>query len=346
MKNILYLILLISVSLIFQSCSDDPEDILPLIPSFTLSDCIPQNGFPSTASSYAEMVESELGIVPTVHLDSMIEIPLYQNGQQVYGVFYDANSLDNPTRLGKLTVSGSALKRYQGISSDGSILPNVVWVAFLRNVTEYITNPEGSLQIIGYNQLSGATAFFESMDNVGQFVSNVEPITFKLSGVMPGPNSNMFNQAYRTPSSDFQCISCHQADPFITNPFINAAKIPGTNESVVPHLGANSPYHVIGGYDWDMRTIHIEGNQCMACHRLGLSTVRLFEDNGYDVNTHMPPTNPGSLSDDYLELLEAWINGPENTPGAEWKIPPTCNDPGKIVGDDYPYKQPFNNYGF
>ena len=84
----------------------------------------------------------------------------------------------------------------------------------------------------------------------------------------------------------------------------------------------------------------------MACHRVGLSTVRLFEDNGYDVNTHMPPTNPGSLSDDYLELLEAWINGPENTPGAEWKIPPTCNDPGKIVGDDYPYKQPFNNYGF
>ena len=29
----------------------------------------------------------------------------------------------------------------------------------------------------------------------------------------------------------------------------------------------------------------------MACHRVGISTVRLFEDNGYDVNTHLPPNN-------------------------------------------------------
>ena len=290
------------------------------------------------------MVETELGIVPKVYLDSMVEIPLYQNGNQVYGVF-NSNEIDNPNRLGKFTVSNSALQRYEGRTSDGTPLPDVIWIAFLRNNTENISNVVASLQMIGYNQVTGATAFFESQDNVGDYVTSADPATFKLSGIIPGPeNPTTFDQAFSVPSNNFQCNSCHQADPFLTNPFINAAKIPGTNEPIVPQLAANTPYYVIGGYNWDMRTIHIEGNQCMSCHRVGLATVRLFENNGYDVNVHMPPSNPGSLSDDYIALLEAWRNGVENTPGAEWRIPPACNEPAKTVGDDYPYKQPFNEY--
>lgn len=303
------------------------------------------NLFPETASEYAALIESELGVVPTVVLDSMVEIPLYQNGIQVYGVFSNNNTIDNPTRLGKSTISGSAIQRYEGRTSDGTPLPNVVWVAFLRNATESFSSPQGSLQIIGYHQISGATAFFESSDLVSLYATSAEPITLKLSGVMPGPNNTAaFNQAYRTPPSDFQCISCHQADPFITNPFITAAKIPGTDEPVIPILGAGAPYHVIGGENWDMRTIKIEGNACMSCHRVGLATVRLFQDNGYNVNTHMPPDNPGSLSDDYLELMNAWMNGPENTANAEWIIPPAKGEPEQVVGTDYPFKAPFNNY--
>jgi hypothetical protein len=161
-------------------------------------------------------------------------------------------------------------------------------------------------------------------------------VTFKLSGVLPNPdNAPQFNGAFRTPPNSFQCISCHQADPFITNPFINAAKIPGTNESIVPQLDANARYYVIGGHDWDMRTIHIEGNQCLSCHGVGLATVRLFEQNGYDINAHMPPNNPGSLTEDYVELLKAWLDGPENVEGAEWVIPPACDQPSRFVGDDY-----------
>lgn len=328
----------------FISCRKDSEEPEPN-DFFELADCIPVDGFPESASAYAQMVESELGVVPTVVLDSMVEIPLYKNGNQVYGVFYDANSIDNPSRLGKLTVSGSALQRYEGRTANGTPLPNVVWVAFLRNVTTAVNKPNGSVQLIGYHKVSGATAFFESQDNAGDYVTSVDPVTFKLSGVIPGPDNPVaFNKAFRLPSNDFQCNSCHQADPFLTNPFINAAKIPGTNESVVPQLGANSPYYVIGGHNWDMRTIHIEGNQCLSCHRVGLATTRLFESNGYDVNTHMPPHDPGSLSQDYIELLQAWMNGVENTPNAEWRIPPACGEPAKTVGSDYPYQQKFNNY--
>ncbi|MFT4973042.1 MAG: hypothetical protein ACI9JY_002248 [Saprospiraceae bacterium] len=340
-RNIIFTILFILTLIWVGSCTQDPTEPESNNPPFVDFSCIPQDGFPATASVYAEMVESELGIVPKVFLDSMVEIPLYQNGIQVYGVF-SSNEIDNPNRFGKLTVSHSALQRYEGRTESGVPLPDVVWVAFLRNSTENVNTIFGSVQIIGYNRVTGATAFFESQDNIGDFVTSIDPVTFKLSGEIPGPeNPTTFNQAFRTSPN---CNSCHQADPFITDPFINAAKIPGTNESVVPHLDANAPYYVIGGYNWDMRTIHIEGNQCMSCHRVGLSTARLFEENGYDVNAHMPPNNPGSLSDDYIELLEAWMNGPENTLGAEWRIPPACNEPARTVGEDYPYKEKFNDY--
>lgn len=74
-----------------------------------------------------------------------------------------------------------------------------------------------------------------------------------------------------------------------------------------------------------MRTIHIEGNQCMSCHRVGLAIARLFDEGGYVVNEHMPPNNSRSFSEDYNALLEAWMNDPENTAGAEWQIPPPCS---------------------
>ena len=56
----------------------------------------------------------------------------------------------------------------------------------------------------------------------------------------------------------------------------------------------------------------------------------------------MPPDDPGSMAEDYQELLAAWENGPENTPGAEWVIPPARGEPRQIVGDEYPYKMRFN----
>ena len=41
-------------------------------------------------------------------------------------------------------------------------------------------------------------------------------------------------------------------------------------------------------------------------------------------------------------LVACWKNGPENTPGCEWIIPPAGDCPSQVVGDDYPYKTRFN----
>ena len=328
----------------FIACERNENEVI----TYVDPDCFGSPGFPSTASQYASMIESELGIVPTIILDSLIEIPLYQNGTQVYGQF-SSSEIDNPSYLGgKDTWSGSALQRYEGVKSDGTPLPHVVWVAFLRN-TSSPSYASGSVQLIGYNEISGATAFFEGAEMVGievlqNYVTSIDPITLSLKGTLPGPdNPTQFNQTYIPPPA--QCVQCHQSDPFITNDFINSAKIPGTNNPIIPHLNGNSPFYVIGGEDWDMRTIHIEENACFSCHRIGMGTLEVFNNDGYDVNQHMPPYNPGSLSDSYAELVNAWLNGPDNTPNAEWIVPPACEQPAQIVGNDYPYKADFNSIG-
>lgn len=294
---------------------------------------------PRKASEYAKMCESELGVPPKINLDECVEIPLYMDGVRKHGVI-PSEEADNPNLQGKdFTSSGSVVQRYQGRTVDGKPLPDVIWISFGRN-EDWDGEPSnfvGSVQMIGYNKKSGATAFFESkFQNLDRWVSQ-DKGTLRMRGQLPWiDNPKEFNQAYVP--APMQCVSCHQADPFITNPFIKAAKIPGTDETVVPILDGDSPYYVIGGEDWDMRTIHIEGNACFECHRVGMNTVDLFASAGWELSEHMPPHDPGSLAQDYRELVAAWKKGPENVEGAEWIIPPARGNDRQVVGADYPYK--------
>ena len=296
-------------------------------------------GFPATAFEYAKMVEPLLGVPPRINLDECVEIPLFIDGVRKYGNL--GRNCDSPSFLGKDTVSGSTLQRYEGRTADGEPLPDVVWVSFGRNSSQSHERVVGSVQMIGYNRKSGATAFFESSDHISPWVS-LDKDTLRMRGVMPWTDEpKEFNRAFRTPG-ETQCVQCHQSDPFITNSFINAAKIPGTDENVVPILDKDSPYFVIGGEQWDMRTIHIADHACFDCHRVGMSTMTMFMENGWDPNEHMPPEDPGSLADEVSELLAAWQKGPENVEGAEWIIPPARGIKQQVVNDDYPYKAFFN----
>jgi hypothetical protein len=298
--------------------------------------------FPATASEYAKMVEPELGVPPRIDLSEAVEIPVYLDGVQVYG--NRRRACDNPGYLGKDTVSGSTLQRHEGRTADGKPLPDVVWVSFGRNSTRDPANLIASVQMIGYNRRTGATAFFESCDKVKPWVT-LDEGTLRMRGVMPWIDDPAeFNRAFVPPErSRPQCVQCHQADPFITNDFINAAKMPGTDENVVPILDENSPFWVIGGDNWDMRTIHIKGNGCLECHRVGMSTMAMFMENGWDPNAHMPPKNPGSLAADVAQLLKAWKEGPASVEGTTWVVPPARGNPAQTVGDDYPHKASFNS---
>jgi hypothetical protein len=205
--------------------------------------------------------------------------------------------------------------------------------------------------LIGYNSETGATAFFESGGASDRY-AYTDPETNRMLGKVPGPEDpDGFNSSYRPPG-DIQCTKCHQNDPFIHNSFIDSALLPGTNEPVIPRLVTRGmdmefdlPYYVIGASHWDMRTIHIEGNKCLKCHRMAMKTFEEFVGDKWNPNEHMPPNDPGSLSEDLREIFDCWKNGPENTPGCDWFVPAAGDSLGRVVGDDYPYKSDFNRPG-
>jgi hypothetical protein len=293
------------------------------------------------------MFESELGIPPVVDCGAGVEIPIHIDGVLTTGD-PGIHACDNPSLQMGDCMSGSSLQRYEGTAADGTPLPHVVWLSFCRHDGRddvFGWDVSDSVQMIGYNTETGATAFYESGDN-REWIT-IDASTNRMLGVLPGiENPAAFNKAYSTPD-ETQCVECHQADPFIHNPWIDGARLPSDpKQPVVPRLAGlgknNRPYYLIGGSDWDMRTIHIEDNGCLKCHRMGMKTVEEFMGDGWHPNEHMPPRNPGKLSEDFQELLDCWQNGPDNTPGCDWVIPPAADCPSQVVGDDYPYKANFN----
>ena len=122
-----------------------------------------------------------------------------------------------------------------------------------------------------------------------------------------------------------QCTFCHQADPFIHDPWIHGARLPGDpSQPVIPEIGGtNAPYFIVGGEDWDRRTAHIEGNGCTTCHRAPDPT-RYLNERAYHVNDFMPPHAPGAMAADYAAIRACYDDGPDATPGCDWIEPPAA----------------------
>jgi hypothetical protein len=116
-----------------------------------------------TAIEYAKQIEPDLGVPPQIDIGKGVEIPIYIDGVQATGSFHFSDC-DNPDRAGQGCVSGSVMMRFEGKTADGTPLPHVVWVAFARHSGG--NDPKNlrgsSVQMIGHNKESGATAFFES----------------------------------------------------------------------------------------------------------------------------------------------------------------------------------------
>jgi hypothetical protein len=310
----------------------------------SLGYCIPGETLqylPQTAREYVVMCEPELGVPPQMDCGAGVTIPVTVDGVEATEVLLNF-ACDNPGLQAGGCVPGSTIHRVTGQTREGVERPEVTWVHFCRSedgVSKGRTSTPTwdtvftGAQMIGYNRETGATCFFEL--NVGaqeQWVGR--DADNRASGVLPNYDQPEFDQAF-IPGD--QCVSCHENDPFAHNPWVDGARLPSSpDEAVLPALPANAPYYVVGGSDWDMRTIHIEGNGCLTCHRAGMALDKLYDSLGFDANQWMPLHAPGSLADDYAQLLDCHDNGPEQTPGCDWVVPPGGGCEGGVVGPDYP----------
>jgi hypothetical protein len=312
-------------------------------PEDTEEACVPGGTVqaqPQTASQYVEMCEPELGVPPDFDCAAGVTLPITVDGVEVSEPVPNF-ACDAPSLQDGECFPGSTINRLPGQTRGGVEREEVVWVQFCRNEGSVEDDGEVSFiftgaQMIGHNTETGATCFFEL--NVGpqsQWVGRDENL--RAQGVLPSHDDPDFDKAF-VPPGHVQCVQCHQNDPFVHHPWVDGARLPSDpSEPVLPILPADAPYYIVGGSDRDMRTIHIEGNACLSCHRVGMEIDQIFAGNGFDVNTYMPPSAPGSLSDDYAALLDCWKNGPEATEGCDWIIPPAGDCEGGVVGPDYPY---------
>ena len=367
MIKIIIIILLISFNNIFAECSDlDSLDCIQY-PEFCLwnqeisecqdisadsstfdYDCIPfdeVDPIPLNTTEYAEMCINHVGVPPTVDCGDGVPIQVYVDGVSM-NIDQPQGECDHTDFKGGCFV-GSRVGRMQGANLNGEPMPEVIWVYFCRSAGQEYFDEYGivSVQMIGYNTETGATCFFESPDAVGDMTQS-EYLEFDqdglLDGQLPAYGTTEFNQAWHSPAvSQTNCISCHTSDPFIHDPWIDQAKLPSdTSQSVVPQLATpDLPYFAVGGYGsgWDNRSIDIQGNQCLSCHRSNMILAyENFDALGHVmVNDFMPPHDPGSLAEEYNELIECWINGPENTDGCNWVIPPGGNCESQILSLDH-----------
>ena len=307
-------------------------------------DCIPFNDIdpiPFNTTDYAEMCIDYMGVPPTVDCGDGVPIAVYVDGVSMHSD-QPQGECDHTDFKGGCFV-GSRVGRIEGVNLNGEPMPEVIWVYFCRSAGQDYFDEYGivSVQMIGYNTETGATCFFESPDAVGDMTQS-EYLEFDqnglLDGQLPAFGTIEFDQAWHSPAvSQTNCISCHTSDPFIHDPWIDQAKLPNdTSQSVVPELATpDLPYFAVGGYgsEWDNRSIDIQGNQCLSCHRSNMILAyENFEALGHVmINDFMPPHDPGSLAEDYNELIECWINGPENTDGCDWVIPPGGNCESQIL---------------
>ena len=286
-------------------------------------ECIPREeapNLPNTASEYADMCEAYLGVTPTIDCGDGAPIPILVDGVEV---FEEPNDCDNPDFKGACPV-GSRIGRLTGTNAQGEVQEDVVWAYFCRSQgPESLAAGIASVQIIGHNTTTGATCFFESADAIGQ-TGHIDYLRFGedgyLDGEFPGPDDDGFDDAFIV-SND--CGECHQADPSIHTPWVDQARLPeDPSQPVLPTTaGPDSPYWVVAGAQWDLRTVHIEGNGCVECHRTPESN-RILVYNQVDVNAFMPPSEPGSMKDDAAQIARCYRQGPDRVEGCEWVDPP------------------------
>ena len=232
---------------------------------------------------------------------------------------------------------GSRIGRLQGVDAEGTPLEDVVWAYFCRSAGKVaLEDGVGSVQMIGHNRATGATCFFESPDAIGKLVQ-AERLRYDdrglLDGEFPGPDDAEFDRLFIPPPPGVQCAQCHQNNAFLHDPWIDGARLASNpREPVLPQwVDPESPYWVVGGTDWDLRTVHIEGNACLDCHRAPMRTARLLAAGNVHVNEFMPPRRPGSMAADYAALMACHENGPANTPGCNWILPPGGGCAGGVV---------------
>jgi hypothetical protein len=282
------------------------------------------------ALGQAQQCEVHLGPVPGFNCADAIPVPITVGGVAV-DQDQQPGACDAPSIAEGDCNVGTRVGRLSGTNEDGSVRDDVVWAYLCRKY-------DGIVQLIGTNEQSGATCFFESEANVASRFDGLTVEDGIVMGDIAGSKDADYEATWKVPDevASQRCWSCHAADPYVHTPYIDGARLESdTSQPVIPNItGPNTPYFLVGeafesrvASEGGLVTLHIDGNNCVSCHRfIDPATFGFQGGPQLDANETMPPYDPGSLSQDYQDLLECSENGPGNTPGCDWVAVPGEDD--------------------
>jgi hypothetical protein len=251
---------------------------------------------------FARQCDQAIGVtVPDFDCDAGTEVPAQGS---VFSGPQRTVTCDEPNRLNRQCDPGS---RFQVLTrSDTAYV-----VAHCRKEGGD-AGMYGDIAVIQYSRKNGATCFYQAIGNQehgnmpgGSSAPNApaKPVIAPSTGLAP-------NSFWLPPHGAFHisCAACHDNGPFIRSPYINGVmgvnKLPGSDDF---SFNSDQPYAFVGDVfsTWKAYKVEVAGNECNACHRLGVSNVffneAIPEGTGRDfalraTSAHEDSKNPPSAS--------------------------------------------------
>jgi hypothetical protein len=139
----------------------------------------------------------------------------------------------------------------------------------------------GDIAAIQYNQVNGATCFYQALDDSSNLSNTV---TAPIKGNGPG----QFPWLSPANTAGIQCVKCHDNGPFVRSPYLaqlngeGKNRLPGTNSGTGPWdrrftWNKTLPYTFVGAdfQSWKVYSLSVTGtgSLCTGCHRMGISSV-------------------------------------------------------------------------
>lgn len=273
---------LLSAALLGVACSSLGEEPTPtptpLEPTPTpTATPVPYTGPVTTQAEYLQACEAELGPFPTFNCYDGTLLPITVTDADGTREVTDRSQLEDNLRCDKPSrLSGCVPYSYVGLHENarGSVFTTICRLYEFREPVGTLEDGRPrvlfeDLGVIGHNPTTGATCFW------------AVPIDGKLfdGTVIPRPGTpedeNFFPERpfwYTLPDqAGSGCMSCHDNDPYIHDPWVNQA-------DVVPYH-AKTDYHAVAAdelnalanvSDWSPARYlkHPDAAPCLQCHRL------------------------------------------------------------------------------
>ena len=217
----------------------------------------PASASDAVEQAYANQCNAEIGFpVPDFDCNdpAFTDVPVsHPNG----------SSCDFPNRLNGVCDPGSRFRIFKSPPDQFGVSRQFVAVHCRKKGNP--GNTFGDIAAIQHNIVSGATCFFQEGPAGG------------LRPQVSAPKNALGNQWNTMPGNAATgCASCHNNGAIIRSPYFDQVVsgpniMPGVNNNAFnnPH----SPYYLVGDTTMKAYNVHIDGNECVSCHRMGMSTT-------------------------------------------------------------------------